>query len=227
MALPRTVQQTIDEALAEMQREIGEVLVKHAADAAIAGDAGAQKAITGTISWDLVDRAALGLMKEYAANIAKGGSICTVKNEEGKTSREFVPWLEDSTKSTRDKLAELIQQAIEGGQGLGVKEGSAGYQPGTLAEQLKDLFNERKSQAATVARTEMSGIRNDAAFARYVEAGIEQVEITGPDDDLTCEDCGLIVGEVYDIADAPYIPDHPNCRHGVAPVVPAPEMIAA
>ncbi len=223
--IPKSVQQTIDEALAAMQEEIGEVLVKHGADAAIAGDAAAQMAIAGRVSWDLVDKAALGLMKEYAANVAKGGSICTVTDEAGQVSREFVPWLEDSTKATRDKLTELIEQTIQNGQGLGAKEGPEGYQPGSLADQLKDLFDERKSHAATVARTEMSGIRNDAAFNRYLKAGIEKVRVTGPDDDLTCDECGLVVDEVYPIDGAPWIPIHPNCRHGLAPVVEDPEMI--
>jgi len=224
MALPKTVQQTIDEALAAMQEEIGEVLIKHGADAAIAGDAAAQMAIAGKVSWDLVDQAALGLMKEYAANVAKGGSLCTVTDEAGKTSREFVPWLEDSNLKTRDKLTELIEQAIQGGQGLGAKEGPEGYQPGSLADQLHKLFDERKSHAATVARTEMSGIRNDAAFNRYVKAGIRKVQVTGPDDSED-EDCQLVAGEIFDIEDAPYIPIHPNCEHGLAPVVEDPEMI--
>lgn len=211
--IPKSIQQTIDEALTEMEKAIGMALIDSATAAAISGDATAQQAIAGKISWKLVDKAALALMKNYAAEIARGGSTIDGK---------FVPWLSDSTTATREKLVTLIEEAINSGIGLGVKEGPNGYPKNTLADQLKDLFAERKSHASTVARTEVSRIRNDAAFGRYVSAGVERVEVTGPDDDLTCDECGLVVGEVFDINEAPYIPVHPNCRHGLAPKIEIP-----
>lgn len=217
--IPKTVQRTIDEALADMEREIGEVLVRHATDAAIAGDVAAHADIGLKISWDQVNKAALELMREYRAGIARGGSTVAVLQDDGTTKREFVPWLKNQTDEVRTRIGELIQETIEQGGSLGAKEGSQGYQPGSLAEKLSEYFDQRKSHAATVARTEMSRIRNDAAFNRYVDAGIEEVDIIGGDD--PCSDCQVLEGR-YRIEDAPDLPAHPNCTHGAVPVVEVP-----
>jgi len=72
------------------------------------------------------------------------------------------------------------------------------------------MFDERKSHATMVARTEMNKIRNDAAFSRYQDAGVEEVEVVGSDVN-PCEECEELRGVVYKVTDAPYLPIHPNC----------------
>jgi SPP1 gp7 family putative phage head morphogenesis protein len=217
--LTKEQQRAIDDALDELEEAEKRALLKHGAAAALAADAAAQQEIAGAVAWHLANTAALRLLDGYRAELDRGGSMCTVQRPDGTTAREFVPWLNDADRATREKVADIIAEHLEAGGTLGRIEGSQGYQRGSLADKLSAVFSERKSHAATVARTEMSRIRNDAAWNRYKEAGVGKVKIIGPDDDLTCDDCGLVVGEVYDIDEAPYIPGHPNCRHGISPVV--------
>lgn len=224
--IPAAAQKKIDEALADLEDESGKILIKHATDAAIAGDVAAQSALRGRISWQQVDQAALKQMQAYTREIVRGGSTCSVKQPDGTRSQEFVPWLKDSTTADKNKLTDLIEPAIQNGQSLGRKEGSLGYQPGSLGEALSTMFDERKSHATMVARTEMNKIRNDAAFSRYRDADVEKVEIVGSDVN-PCEECLEIRGVVYAIADCPYLPIHPGCTDEAIPVIDVPGAAAA
>lgn len=224
--LSKAAQKKIDDALAELERETGDILITHAGDAAIVGEAAAQKAVFGKISWNQVDKAALKIMESYTREIVRGGSTCAVLQPDGSRVQEFVPWLKDSTVADQNKLTDLIEQAIRNGQSLGRKEGSLGYQPGSLGEALSTMFDERKSHATTVARTEMNKIRNDAGFSRYQDAKVERVEIVGSDVN-PCEECIDIRGIVYAIADCPYLPLHPGCTDIVIPVIDVPGKASA
>lgn len=210
MPLSKAAQKKIDDALLDLEKETGNILIKHAADAAIVGEVAAQKAVFGKVSWNQVDKAALKIMESYTREIVRGGSTCAVLKPDGSRVPEFVPWLKDTSSENQNKLTDLIEAAIKNGQGLGRKEGSLGYQPGSLGEALSTMFDERKSHATMVARTEMNKIRNDAAFTRYRDAGVEEVEVVGSDVN-PCEECEELRGVVYKITDAPYLPIHPNC----------------
>lgn len=224
--ISKAAQKKIGDALAELEQETGKALIRHATDAAIAGDVAAQQALGGRISWQQVDQAALKQMESYTREIIRGGSTCAVKMPDGSRSQEFVPWLKESTVADQNKLTDLIEQAINNGQSLGRKEGSLGYQPGSLGEALSTMFDERKSHATMVARTEMNKIRNNAAFSRYQDAGIEEVEVVGSDVN-PCEECEAIRGIVYKMADAPYLPVHQNCTDGLSPVLRVPGEASA
>jgi SPP1 gp7 family putative phage head morphogenesis protein len=207
--IPDELWDEINDALYEMERGTADVLIRRGTDAAIAGDVDASERLGLSVVWTQVNKAALDLMKSYSEEIMRGGSSCTKVLESGETIREFVPWLEDATQAARDSLVSLVRETILEGGGLGAKEGPYGYQPGSLADKLSQFFDARKSQASTIARTEMSRIRNDAAIARYVKSGVDRVEyLVG---DSPCEICDPYAGNVYALEDAPYLPQHPNC----------------
>jgi len=215
--IPPAAWQEIEDALEDLQREEERILIKHGTEAAITGDATARRDLKIGIAWDQVHKAALDQMTDYKKDLAKGGSTVVVQLEDGTTTRFFTPWLKDQTTKDREEIGKLVQQHIEEGGSLGAKEGTYGYQPGSLADKLATYFDERKSQAALVARTEMSRIRNDAAWSRYKDAGVEEVEVLGGDS--PCSDCDPLVGEVYPIDEAPSFPLHPNCECGLKPVI--------
>lgn len=212
----RRLPPAVEEALDELEEETRLALVRHGAAAALAADAAAQQEIAGKVLWHLANEAAIALMGDYRAELDRGGSMCTVLTPDGTTTREFVPWLDDANRTTRERVAEIIAEHLEAGGTLGRIEGSQGYQPGSLAEKLSAFFDERKSHAATVARTEMSRIRNDAAWNRYKKAGVERVRYLGGP--APCDICLPDVGDVFAIDDAPWIPRHVNCVCGLSPV---------
>lgn len=214
--LTKEQQRAIDDALDELEESTKATLVRNAATAATAADAAAQQRLFGRIAWELVNQAALDLVAGYRDELARGGSLCTVQHPDGTSSREFVPWLSDQTDATRQKVADIVAEHLEAGGTLGRIEGSQGYQPGTLSDKLSDIFAERKSHAAAVARTEMSRIRNDAAWNRYKKAGVEKVRYLGGP--APCDICLPDVGDVFAIDDAPWIPRHVNCVCGLSPV---------
>lgn len=217
--IPDEIWDEINDALYEMERGTADTLIRHGTDAAIAGEVDATTRLGLAISWDQVNKAALDVMTTYTEEIKRGGSSCTKVLETGETIREFVPWLEDATQAARDSLVALVRETILEGGGLGAKEGPYGYQPGSLADKLSVFFTARKSQASTIARTEMSRIRNDAAINRYISAGVDRVEyLVG---DSPCEICDPYAGEVFPLEDAPFLPQHPNCECGYAPIVTA------
>lgn len=217
-AIPAELLALVEQALEEMEAEIEEALVENGLVSAASGAAGAEQSLSGAINWDQVNQAALAQLEAYAAQLANGGSDCAVQLPDGSWTVEFVAWFADFAAGTQQAVVDAIQQAIESGAAIGATEGSQGYQPGSLAEALSGLFDEYKSQAATIARTEMSKIRNEAALERYRQAGIERVEWTGGDS--PCDDCDPMVGETFPIDDCPPIPLHPNCECGWIPVVP-------
>jgi SPP1 gp7 family putative phage head morphogenesis protein len=209
MTLPPTIQLTLDDIFTALEKDMVKVLVQNATDAAIAGDAGAQSRLTGVIRWDQVNKAALALVEQYAEDVKRGGSLCTVTREDGSIGQEFVPWLRDYSTGAKANLVILIEEHIESGEGIT-----------DLTKKLEPFFNSMKGHAETVARTEMSRIRNDAAVGRYVKAGVEKVEyLVGPE---PCEICDPDAGKIFPMADAPYLPRHPRCCCGYAPSIDIP-----
>lgn len=209
MARKPTYQAALDEYFAEFEKAVAKALVSGAEIAAAAGDALAQSRLVGGIRWDQVNRAALALVTQYAKDVARGGSLCTVRRDDGTTAQEFVPWLRDYTETARNALVDLVEEHIASGQGVGA-----------LADTLEPVFDSMKGHAETIARTEMSRIRNDAAFGRYLKSGVDRVEyLVGPE---PCEICEPFAGTIFAVNDAPWLPQHPRCVCGFAPVIDVP-----
>jgi hypothetical protein len=99
-------------------------------------------------------------------------------------------------KHTRDAIAEAIREGFA--DGLSIAEVA------DLIEQ-STLFSEVRAE--TIARTETMFAYNAAAIDSYREFGVEQVQALDGDDD---EVCAQRDGQVYALADAMDIEDHPN-----------------
>ena len=96
---------------------------------------------------------------------------------------------------------------------------TTGQQPAELKKLLMQQFGVSFNRADTLVRTEMAHIQTEAAKARYVDAGIEEVEILADEDERRCEVCGKLHEKRFPIHSAIPIPAHPKCRCCIVPVV--------
>lgn len=217
MAVPEKVMRDINQALGRLDNELQEALVNNAADAYITGEVSGYEKLGLEVAWNLVSSHAIEYVKEYRKDLVeKGGSIVTVKLPDGTFTSEFKDWFANSSDQQRTEVSDIIEKWIEEGGSLGGKEGPEGHMPGSLAEELSEYFDGRKSHAEMVARTEMGRIRTEAERARYKETGIEKLEwITA---DSPCDICDPLDGKVFLLEDCPPIPLHPDCECDTLPV---------
>jgi len=91
-----------------------------------------------------------------------------------------------------------------------------GWGTAKTARQLRQALGTTKSKAETIARTEVMSAYNDAAKARYAEAGISYLQwIVAPSETL-CSFCLARNMRVYEAKDV-IMPAHPRCRCTVVP----------
>lgn len=93
----------------------------------------------------------------------------------------------------------------------------AGKNPDELKKELMKQYNGKFYEADRLIRTEASHVYNSAALQSYIDAGCSHIEFLAEDD--CCDECEPYSGQVYQIADAPIIPVHPNCRCTYLPVI--------
>jgi SPP1 gp7 family putative phage head morphogenesis protein len=202
--------------LDQRQRKI---LINSATQAHIAGDANAIRLAKLMFSKEMVQQEALEYMKGYRRMlIEKGGTmVVNINKETGVPERLFKPWFEESSKEQRETVSDIIRKGIEDGKPTGAREFKAGgYPKGSIAADLQDYFTDRKSHAATVARTETARIQSEASLTRYRKAGVKVEYRTARDDRVRPEH--LALEGVYDADKVPPIGE-PNCRCAHIPVV--------
>lgn len=94
---------------------------------------------------------------------------------------------------------------------------------GKSTNELKDLLQERfgvsYSNADSIVRTETAHIQTQAAKQRYIDYGIQQVEVWASEDERRCKICGKLHQKKYPITAKMPIPAHPRCRCCIIPVV--------
>lgn len=197
-----------EKAYEDYEKAYKEALVTNGTKAFIQGDLKAQKALDLKLKFNLVNKEALKYIKEYKKELARGGS--TIQGE-------FIPWLEDKSKEERAAISKILEEGYKAGKATGVKElKKGGYPKNTIAADLQQYFNSRKSHAALVARTEIARIQSHGSINRYHKQGIKKIMwlVFNP-----CPICQNYARRVYDIDKMPReIPAHPNCRCAAAPV---------
>lgn len=95
----------------------------------------------------------------------------------------------------------------------------AGRNPNYLKQALMDCFNVSFGRADTLVRTEMAHIQTEAAKQRYLDAGVQYVEVWADKDERQCEHCGKLHKQVFPIGEKLPIPAHPKCRCTLLPVI--------
>jgi len=159
----------IDDAFTVLEASLVTVYTASAVRAHIAGDLATQKQLDIKTSFNLVKSAATEYGKEYKTLLVdRGGGY--VVDKEGKLV--FKNWFVQSSKESREKVADIINTGIK--EGKGVRE---------TQQDLKKYFNQRKGHAEMIARTETSKVQSIATTNRLLEQGIEHVQwITAEDE---------------------------------------------
>jgi SPP1 gp7 family putative phage head morphogenesis protein len=68
-------------------------------------------------------------------------------------------------------------------------------------------------------RTESMHVIASSHHDVYTRAGVGKVEFVTAHDDRVCEECDSMDGEIFDLNDAPMIPQHPNARSILIPII--------
>jgi hypothetical protein len=148
--------------------------------------------------------------KEYGKQLRTGSTI--INGEE-------VPWLKRFSEKQRSDIYEIIKKGIEDGKTVGTKERKkGGYPKDTIANDLSEYFDQRKSHASTVARTEVGNIQSTAHLERWQKMGITHVKVhDGHDDDDACRAAD---GQIWTIEYAmEHLLQHPNCTRTFTPII--------
>lgn len=125
----------------------------------------------------------------------------------------FYPWsgadfsqrLWQNKESLIYHLRQLLTQGII--QGKGSVE---------LSRALQEKMQSAYAASERLLRTELSRIHNTADQRAYKAAGIRQYEFMATLQEVTCETCGQLDGQVFDVDEAQpglnFPPIHPHCR---------------
>lgn len=119
--------------------------------------------------------------------------------------------LEGITEAAGDAIREELSQGMVDG-----------VSPNEMARRVSGRYDAiGTTRARTLARTEVMNAHHEATIERYLQSGLERIDIatTNP-----CERCAAVA------ADAPYsvrqgrglLPVHPNCRCALLPIVDTP-----
>lgn len=95
----------------------------------------------------------------------------------------------------------------------------AGRNPDYLKERLMAQFGASYNRADALVRTEMAHIQTQAAQQRYIDAGVEYVQVWADKDERQCDICGELHQKMYKVGEKLPIPAHPRCRCCIVPVV--------
>lgn len=109
-----------------------------------------------------------------------------------------------------------LQQTLE--EGL-IECVATGKKTTQLKEILQQRFNVSYSRANTLATTELAHVQTKAAQHRYKDYGITEYEFYADKDERRCEICGKLHKKRFPIDSTPKVPQHPNCRCVILPVV--------
>lgn len=96
---------------------------------------------------------------------------------------------------------------------------ASGKKPTELKKLLQNRFDVSYQNADMLVRTEIAHIQAQAALKRYEDAGVLEVQVWASEDERRCENCGKLHKKKYLITEHVPIPNHPNCRCNVVPVV--------
>jgi SPP1 gp7 family putative phage head morphogenesis protein len=88
-----------------------------------------------------------------------------------------------------------------------------------LKKLLQERFNVSFSAADSIVRTEMAHIQITAAKQRYMDYGIDKVQIWADKDERRCDVCGKLHEKIYPVGAHMPIPAHPRCRCTIIPYV--------
>lgn len=94
-----------------------------------------------------------------------------------------------------------------------------GKKTSDLKKRLQREFGVSYKRADTLARTEIAHIQTEAARERYINYGLQEVEVLADYDERRCDICGKLHKKRFPIGGKMPVPAHPNCRCCIVPVI--------
>jgi hypothetical protein len=131
-------------------------------------------------------------------------------------------WIKRKQESERKEIYDIILSGMRDGKYPGVKEDpKKGYQKGTIGYDLQGYFDDRKSHATTVARTETGRMLNVGALETYGSLGVTDVKVLDGDGQNPCDICNQLNGQIWKLDYAmTHELEHPNCVRSFTPIKP-------
>jgi SPP1 gp7 family putative phage head morphogenesis protein len=198
---------SIDKAYQIMKASFITSLTSNAAEALTAGEVRASNLLRIPLNFNLINSRAVSATLDYRQTLERfGGSDITVI-ENGIAKRVFKPWLNDMIDSDKERVGQIIQDAMRSGQ---------------VPEQaLKDVFAMGEHSARLVARTETKALYNKGTFERFNHENVQRGvwHHMDPQKDPR-EEHQALDGRVFDLDDPVWsLLDEPNCHCWCEPVL--------
>jgi len=209
----------INAAVEEYKNGIARALTRSAIRAYIKGDTRAYTFMRTTPDMLAIQSSAQLYARQYSQDLIQNGGTMVWDAQQGKSV--FKPWLKDSTEQMRTDIAKIIQDGLDQGKPTGTTERvKGGYSSNTIADDLSGYFDNRKSQASTIARTETGRIQNTGNLDRYSSRGYAKVKVLDDEGPHSCQACMDANGQEWTVEEAQdRILEHPNCVRDFAPVI--------
>lgn len=162
-----------------------------------------------------------------------GGAEAMKSLEPYKLMRQFplidkpaLAFVQDYTFDQVSGLGEDVRQMIKSQIRLGIIQGEG---VPAIAKRLvneglpKGVFDKVGERAEMIARTELARAHTEGRRSYYAQAGVKKLRVIGKNPN--CPICGQHIGQIYDIADAPHLPFHPNCECDIEAVIVSGETV--
>lgn len=193
-------------------KETSNALIGNAFDTSYKGFVAADLSIGVRANSIYYSNAASGYASKYEYDLTvRGGSQVFDK---GSDQYIFKPWFADAKESTRQSVADIINDGIRDGKVVGKKQSSNGnYPKGSIAYDIDQEINgKRKSWASMVARTESANITNETRLVQLKNRGVQKVRVWDNEGPRSCRACANANRQIWDIDYAiEHKLEHPNC----------------
>ena len=199
---------SIDKAYQIMKASYIDTLTNNAADALIAGEVRASNLLRIPLNFNLINSRAVSATLDYRQTLERfGGSDVTEIGEDGVARRVFKPWLNDMIQSDKDRVGQIVQDAVK---------------QGTLPEKaLEEVFANQEHNATLTAYQETKALYNKGTFDRFSHESVQQAtwKHMDPQPDPR-EEHQALDGQVFDLDDPIWaLLDEPNCHCQAIPVL--------
>lgn len=208
----------IERALADLRQGLIDLLQEGAAQSYLLGD------LMAYISLGLrPEDAAAGGGGPEEASVAYAQRYRDLLVSEGASiiKGKKVVWLPNMTGDERSSIFDIIQKGLGEGKATGITESGIGTYPrGSIAADLQGYFDQRKSHASMIARSETGRILNIGSLERFIAAGVRRVKVFDNEGPHSCDACRTANGQEWDIEYAMENElEHNNCVRAFGPVV--------
>lgn len=100
---------------------------------------------------------------------------------------------------------------------------TTGKKPDDVTKMVMEKCKQSYANASRLVRTELCHIQTQSTLDKYKNAGLQQYRYLTARDERTCEVCGTLDNQIFNIVDGKYgknlPPMHPNCRCTILGVI--------